>query len=361
MKLQTIFILTGLAAGLMTVSCQSSGTDNQKTDRDNDYYSMVNAHIDRRLNEFNEKEEAKLPIFSSKEVKEKFMGVSFIKASEQIDLLSMDFTGPQEVKMNVLFDRASRTFTRTIGEETETYTFKPFSNGVPPAIPYDAHILYAFVMDFNRIAETVSLRSYEKLEKGENPGIAQLENEANLDEKGRKKNKNFVEIKPKVTYEPIEFRIDNRWCKCYDVKLKSICAPATALALYVSNEENTLSRVDVIFDDDSKKSFIIDWREYKDEKTNSAALPLPRVIRRLSDNAVYFREDANVIWKGQAPEQEEEPVAEVEAEGDSTSSGFKGPAEEDMLEFDASEKDSDNELEDSSGIDFEEDDGLGED
>ena len=261
MKLQTILLLTGIAAGLMTVSCQSTsdeaeafyGTtypkvkkvtaEDEAAARDKaDFYSQVNAHIDRRMNEFNEKEEARLPIFSSKEVKDEFMDLSFIKTSEQLNLLSIDFTGPKDESINVLFDRESRMFTRTIDGKTEEYTFAPFTNGVPPAIPYDAHILYAFVINFNRIAETVSIRSFEKLGKGENPAIAQQENEANSDEKGRKKDKNYVEIKPKVTYEPIEYRIDNRWCKCYDVKLKSACAPATALALYVSNEEKTLAR-----------------------------------------------------------------------------------------------------------------------
>jgi len=366
MKLQTILLLTGIAAGLMTVSCQSSVSaeaeaffgpppkgkveDKDENKIDADYYSQVNSHIDRRLNEFNEKEEARLPVFSSKEVKDEFLKLSIFNSSEQISLLSLDFAGPQDVKLNVLFDRDSRTFTRTIGEETETYTFEPFTNGVPPAIPYDAHILYAFVFDFSRIAETVSIRSYEKLEKGENPGIAQQENEANLDEKGRKKDKNFVEIKPKVTYEPIEFRIDNRWCKCFDVKLKSFCAPATALALYVSNEEKTLSRVDVIFDDDSKTSFIIDWREQD-------GIVLPRVIRRLEDNAVYFREGAKVILK-----TDRTRIADFSEE---TASADAEVSEPEMVEFDASGSNSAEKngeaAEDNTEDGTEELDGFGED
>ena len=347
MKLQSILLLTGFAAGLMTVSCQSTsdeaeafyGTtypkvkkvtaeDEAAAKNKADFYSQVNAHIDRRMNEFNEKEEAKLPIFSSKEVKDEFMDLSFIKTSEQLSLLSIDFAGPKDENINVLFDRESRMFTRTIGDKTEEYTFAPFTDGVPPAIPYDAHILYAFVINFNRIAETVSLRSFEKLEKGENPAIAKQENEANIDEKGRKKDKNFVEIKPKVTSEPIEYRIDNRWCKCYDVKLKSVCAPATALALYVSNEEKTLSRVDVIMDDDSKESFIIDWREQD-------GIVLPRVIRRLSDNGVFFRRDAKVILKSARAEEEAE-AAEAEAEETEAAEEQEESVEGEMVEFDAS-------------------------
>ena len=348
MKLQTILLLTGITAGLMTVSCQSTsdeaeafyGTtypkvkkvtaeDEAEARNKADFYGQVNAHIDRRMNEFNEKEEAKLPIFSSKEVKTEFMNLSFIKTAEQISLLSIDFDGPMDVNVNVLVDRESRMFTRTMGDKTEEYTFAPFTNGIHPAIPYDAHILYAFATDFNRIAETVSIRSYEKLEKGENPGIAQLENEANLDEKGRKKDKNFVEIKPKVTSEPIEYRIDNRWCKCYDVKLKSICAPAVALALYVSNEEKTLSRVDIILDDDSKDSYIIDWREQD-------GIVLPRVIRRLEDNAVYFRNDAKVISKNRRIEEEAEAAQAAEEDTAAEATEQDESGEDEMIEIDAS-------------------------
>ena len=365
MKLQTILLLTGIAAGLMTVSCQSStsaeaeeffgpppkgkaAADAEENAANADFYAQVNAHIDRRLSEFNEKEEAKLPVFSSKQVKDDFMDLSFIRTAEQISLLSIDFAGPKDVNVNVLFDLDSRTFARTVGDTTETYTFEPFTNGVPPAIPYDAHLLYAFATNFSRIAETVSIRSYEKLEKGENPAIAQQENEANLDEKGRKKDKNFVEIKPKVTYEPIEYRIDNRWCKCYDVKLKSICAPATALAIYVSNEEKTVARLDVIFDDDSKSSYIIDWREQD-------GIVLPRIIRRLEDNAVYFRRDANVILKSHRTEEEAEAAAEEAAEEALGAADQNASQEDDMIEIDASAADADNDASEET------DDGFGED
>ena len=321
MKLQTILLLTGIAAGLTTVSCKSLddevrefyGTP-KKSDakpkveaEDDDYFNQINAHIDRRLSEFNEKEEAKLPIFSLKEVKDEFMNLSFIKAAEQISLVSIDFAGPQDIDYTLLVDRESRTFTRTINGNTETYTFETFTNGVPPAIPYDIHILYAFATNFNRIAETVELRSYEKLEQGENPAIADLENEANLDEKGNKIDKNKPELKPKTTTEPIEFRIDNRWCKCYDVRLKSVCAPAVAMALYVSNEEKTISRADIILDDDSKISYIMDWREQD-------GIVLPRVVRRLGDNAVFFRDDAKVILKSDRAAQEAEAAAEAAQE-----------------------------------------------
>jgi hypothetical protein len=342
MKLQTILLLTGIAAGLTTVSCKSTedeaeaffgrpapnkakaeAKDEEKIDYD--YYNQVYAHIDRRLSEFNEKEEVKLPVFSSKEVKNDFRSFSFIQNAEQISLLSIEFAGPGDVNYKLVSDRESRSFTRTIGDKEETYVFEPFTNGVPPVIPYDVHILYAFATDFNRIAETVTIRSFEKLEKGENPAIADLENEANIDENGKKKNKNFVEIKPKTTTEPLEFRIDNRWCKCYDVKLKSICAPAVSMALFVSNEEKTISRVDIILDDDSKISYIIDWREQD-------GFILPRVVRRLGDNAVFFRENAEVIRKGERIMQEEEPVAAETAEPEDN-------ATEENVEIDASEND----------------------
>jgi len=358
MKLQSILLLTGIAAGLMTVSCQSSTAEEaeaffgpppkgkaaaeaEENAANADFYTQVNAHIDRRLNEFNEKEEAKLPIYFSKEVRNEFMALSFIKTAEQISVLSIDFAGPENTDVNVLFDRESRTLTRTVGDKTESYTFEPFTNGVPPAIPYDAHILYAFAADFNRIAETVSIRSYEKLEHGENPAVAEQENAANLDEKGRKKDKNFVEIKPKVTTEPLEFRIDNRWCKCYDVKLKSVCAPAVALALYVSDEEKTISRLDIIYDDDSKTSFIIDWREQD-------GIVLPRVIRRLEDNAVFFREDAKIILKSQKIEEEAEEAARAAAEEKQAAAEQNAFSEDEMIEFDASAAEDDSAGEDDS-------------
>ena len=333
MKLQSILLLTGLAAGLMTVSCQSSGEKAPRKDQDidNDYYNMVNAHIDRRLNEFNEKEEAKLPVFSSKEVRDAFHDLSFIRNAEQISLLSIDFEGPEEVKYGFVVDRESRTLTRTVGDRTETYAFETFTNGIPPAIPYDAHILYAFATNFDRIAETVTIRSFEKLEQGENPAIADLQNEANLDEKGRKKDKNYVEIKPKTTSEPLEFRIDKRWCQCYDVKLKSICAPATSMAVYVNNLEKTISRLDIIMDDDSKVSYTMDWREQD-------GIVLPRVVIRLTDHAVFFRDDAKVILKSKRAALEAEAAAAA-AEEDAAEE--EEAEETETVEFDASANGSD--------------------
>ena len=369
MKLQPILLLTGIAAGLMTVSCQyfQSTTDKEAEeffgrpapsrakaeaqdakDFDYDFYNQVNTHIDRRLNEFNEKEEVKTPIFVSKEAMEEFRNLSFIRTADQISLLSMDFSLSGDSMLNLVIDRESRTLTRKIDDKEETFTFEPFTNGIPPAIPYYAHILYAFGTDFNRIAESVTLRCYEKLEHGENPGIAQIENEANIDEKGNKIDKNFVELKPKVVTEPQEYRIDNRWCKCYDVKLKSICAPATALAIYVSNEEKTVARLDVIFDDDSKSSYIIDWREQD-------GIVLPRIIRRLEDNAVYFRRDANVILKSHHAEEEAEAAAEEAAEEDQGAADQNASQEDDMIEIDAAADDADDDASEET------DDGFGED
>lgn len=355
MKLQPILLLTGIAAGLMTVSCQFFPSTTEKEaeeffgrpapsrakaeaqDAENfdyDFYNQVNSHIDRRLNEFNEKEEVKKPVFVSKEAMEEFRNLSFIRTADQISLLSMDFSGSGDSTLSIVVDRESRTLTRTINGKEETFAFEPFTNGIPPVIPYDAHILYAFATDFNRIAESVTLRCYEKLEHGENPGIAQIENEANIDEKGNKIDKNFVELKPKVVTEPQEYRIDNRWCKCYDVKLKSICSPAVSMAVFVNDLEKTISRLDILLDDDSAISYIMDWREQD-------GIVLPRVIRgRAGDDSVYFREDAKVILKSdpaaaaataaaEAAEDEAAAAAEEAAEQDAT--------EDEMIEIDASE------------------------
>ena len=347
MKLQSILLLTGIAAGLMTVSCQSStqaeaeaffgpppkgkaAIEAEDDAANADFYTQVNRHIDRRLNEFNEKEEAKLPVFSSKEAKEDFQEFSFIKNAAQISSLSLEFSASENRTLSLFFDRDSRTFTRTFGDKTEEYyTFETFTNGVPPAIPYDAHILYAFASNFNRIAETVTVRGYEKLERGENPAIADLHNESNIDEKGKKKDKNFVEIKPKVTFEPIEYRVDNRWCKCYDVKLKSVCAPAVSMALYVSSEEKTISRADVIFDDDSKITLTFDWREQN-------GIVLPRVVRFLGKDStdVFFREDAKVILIGEREAAEADAAAEA---GEAAmQAAADAAAESETVEFDAS-------------------------
>ena len=359
MKLQSILLLTGLAAGITTVSCKSTADEVEEfygrsapnraeaeardaANIDYDFYNHVFAHIDRRLNEFNEKEEAKLPVFSSKDVQDAFRDLSFIRNAEDISLISMDFAGPADVDYKFLVDRESRTLTRTIGDKEETYTFETFTNGVPPAIPYDAHILYAFATNFSRIAETVDIRSYQKLEHGENPAIADLENEANLDEKGNKKDKNKPEIKTKTTIEPLEFRIDNRWCKCYDVKLKKVCAPAVAMALYISDEEKTISRIDIIMDDDSKTSYIMDWRDQD-------GIVLPRVIQRLGDNAVFFRDDAKVIRKSVRAMEEAEAAAEAAA----AAADEDEDNEPETVEIDAS-ADNNSEEEDASGEEEEE-------
>lgn len=357
MKLQPILLLTGIAAGLMTVSCQFFPSTTEKEaeefygrpapsrakaeaqDAENfdyDFYNQVNSHIDRRLDEFNEKEEVKKPVFVSKEAMEEFRSLSFIRTADQISLLSMDFSLSGDSMLNLVIDRESRTLTRKIDDKEETFTFEPFTNGIPPVIPYYAHILYAFGTDFNRIAESVTLRCYEKLEHGENPGIAQIENEANIDEKGNKIDKNFVELKPKVVTEPQEYRIDNRWCKCYDVKLKSICSPAVSMAVFVNNLEKTISRLDILLDDDSTVSYIMDWREQD-------GIVLPRVIRgRSGDDSVYFREDAKVILKSdlaaaaEAASAEAEAAAQAEAEAAATAAE-QDASEDEMIEIDASE------------------------
>ena len=327
MKPQTLLIMAGIATAVATASCQffEENTTHDEAEEYSDYIGQVNAHIDRRLAEFNEKEEARLPIFIPREAKADFQNLSFIKTAAQIATLSIDFAGPNDSMLSVVFDRDSRTFTRTLDDKTETYTFEPFTNGVAPEIPYDAHILYAFATNFNRIADRIELRSFKRLESGENPAISEVETEAaNAGKKGKKKV--VVEIENKTVYEPVEFRIDNRWCHCYDVKLKSFCAPAVGLSLFVSNEEKTISRVDVIMDDDSKDSFIVDWREQED------GIVLPRVIQRLGkdSNTVFFREDAKVILKGAASDDIEEAVKEQNEEQ------YAGPSGEDQgYEYDA--------------------------
>ena len=335
MKPQTLLIMAGIATAVATASCQFFDEKNTSDEADeySDYIGQVNAHIDRRLDEFNEKEEARLPIFIPREAKADFQNLSFIKTAAQIATLSIDFAGPNDTMLSVVFDRASRTFTRTMDGKTETYTFEPFTNGVAPDIPYDAHILYAFATNFNRIADRIELRSFKRLETGENPAISEVETEAaNADGKGKKK---VVEIENKTVYEPVEVRIDNRWCHCYDVKLKSFCAPAVGLSLFVSNEEKTISRVDVIMDDDSRDSFIVDWREQN-------GIVLPRVIQRLGkdSNTVLFREDAKVILKGAAPADIEEAVEEQNEEQ------YAGPSGEDQgYEYDAEDGEEDAEAE----------------
>ena len=344
MKLQNYLLLTGIAAGLMTVSCQSStnkeaeeffgrpAPDRAKAEAqeqiDADFYAQVNAHIDRRLQQYNNKEEVKQPVFVSREAQGEFQEMSFIKTADQISLLSIDFSGVGDSMLNFVFDRESRTLTRTIDGKTETFSFDPFTNGVQPVIPYDAHILYALATDFSRIADSVTLRCFEKLDKGENPGIAQIENEANLDEKGNKIDKNFVEIKPKVVTEPQEFLIDRRWCQCYDVNLKSICAPAVSMAVFVNNLEKTISRLDIHFADGSTVAYIVDWREQD-------GIVLPRVIRRLSDNAVFFREDANVILISDRLAAAAAAAAEAEAAAKQEQEEEPESTEEEMIEIDA--------------------------
>ena len=323
MKPQTLLIMAGIATAVATASCQffeeKKTTDDEAEAIEQDYIGQVNAHIDRRLAEYNEKEEARLPIFIPREAKADFQDLSFIKTSAQIATLSIDFAGPNDTMLSVVFDRASRTFTRTMDGKTETYTFEPFTNGVAPEIPYDAHILYAFATNFNRIADRIELRSFKRLDKGENPAISEVETEAaNAGKKGKKKV--VVEIENKTVYEPVEFRIDNRWCHCYDVKLKSFCAPAVGLTLFVSNEEKTIARVDVLMDDDTKQTYLIDWRAEN-------GVVLPRVIQRLGeDNVMFFRRNAEVILKGEkaANSEIEEAVEEQNEEQ------YAGPSGEDQ-------------------------------
>ena len=143
MKPQTLLIMAGIATAVATASCQffEEKKTNDEAEENSDYIGQVNAHIDRRLAEFNEKEEARLPIFTPREAKADFQDLSFIKTSAQIATLSIDFAGPNDTMLSVVFDRDSRTFTRTMDGKTETYTFEPFTNGIAPVIPYDAHIL----------------------------------------------------------------------------------------------------------------------------------------------------------------------------------------------------------------------------
>ena len=105
------------------------------------------------------------------------------------------------------------------------------------------------------------------------------------------------------------------------------------MAIFVNNEEKTISRLDVFMDDDSKTTFIIDWREQD-------GIVLPRVIRRLGANPdVFFREDANVILKSTRAAQAlaaELAAQEAEEEPDGEDGSYENEGEEEMVEFDAS-------------------------
>ena len=103
MKLQNFLLLTGIAAGLMTVSCQIFPSTTEKEAEeffgrpapnraqaeeqeqiDADYYAQVNAHIDRRLLQYNDKEEVKQPVFVSREAKDEFQQMSFVRTFRKI-------------------------------------------------------------------------------------------------------------------------------------------------------------------------------------------------------------------------------------------------------------------------------------
>jgi len=358
MKLQTLLIMAGIATAVATASCQffEEKKTTDEAEENSDYIGQVNAHIDRRLAEFNEKEEARLPIFIPREAKAEFQDLSFIKIASQLKTLSVVFEDSNHDLLNMVVDRDSRTFTRSImGKDmSETYTFEPFTNGVTPDIPWNMHILYAFATNFNRIADRVELRSFKRLESGENPGIAEVETDAANEKNKNKKKKVVVEIENKTVYEPLEFQIEKRWCHCYDVKLKSFCAPAVALALFVNNEEKTIARIDVIKDDDTKETFLIDWREAKDRKE----VVLPYVIQHLAEgvNNVYIRKDSydEVMLKGDKVKNEELEEAIREQNAQQYATEYDDVSESDEY-AEESESASDDEGEGDDEGEFEED------
>ena len=102
MKPQTLLIMAGIATAVATASCQffEEKKTNDEAEENRDYIGQVNAHIDRRLAEFNEKEEARLPIFTPREAKADFHDLSFIKTSAQIATLSIDFAGPNDTMLS---------------------------------------------------------------------------------------------------------------------------------------------------------------------------------------------------------------------------------------------------------------------
>ena len=94
----------------------------------------------------------------------------------------------------------------------------------------------------------------------------------------------------------------------------------------MSNEEKTISRIDLTMDDGSRKTFIMDWREQD-------GIVLPRVIRCVDDNMLLFRDDANVIPRGSGARA----LADATAAADAVSEEEEEtPAEEEMVVIDAS-------------------------
>ena len=114
----------------------------------------------------------------------------------------------------------------------------------------------------------------------------------------------------------------------------------------VSNEEKTISRVDIILDDDSKVSYVLDWREQD-------GIVLPRVVQRLGDNAVFFRDDAKVILKSDRAAQEAEAAAETagmeqeNAANEAATEAAENSGEDETVEFDAAENNASGETEDA--------------
>ena len=78
MKPQTLLIMAGIATAVATASCSFFEEKNTNDDAYSDYIGQVNAHIDRRLAEYNEKEEARLPIFIPREAKADWCFKGFI-------------------------------------------------------------------------------------------------------------------------------------------------------------------------------------------------------------------------------------------------------------------------------------------
>ena len=63
---------------------------------------------------------------------------------------------------------------------------------------------------------------------------------------------------------------------------------------------------------------------------------LPRVIRRLEDNAVYFRNDAKVISKNRRIEEEAEAAQAAEEDTAAEATEQDESGEDEMIEIDAS-------------------------
>lgn len=274
MKKTFVFAVSFASLGVAFMSCagniQSDADfiDVSSLPNSKEFDAEINAQIDQHLTSYNAKEEIRKPVMANKATIDDYNNIILNNLKyTSLTLTYRNYVDSKDVTFTV--DRYNQKLERTVkGAQKEVFELGGDIKEVPPL---DVYIPYAFASDFTRIAHSITLRTHAAYV----PGSAKKES---FD-------------------EPDEVRINETWCRCYDVKLKSRCAPLESLTMFVDNEQNVPIQIHFNYIQPTRetengekeiieeeripsKIFNVSWREYQIKQDNGSekVLVLPQRI-----------------------------------------------------------------------------------